>query len=156
LQSLSGLPTLTESGYARCDLAAPAKTPLDIVNKINTAVAKTLELPAVRTKLLRTGYVPTSLTPEQFGIFISDGVDAMVKLGKEAHIEPPIEYVMAMGYDLWWHIVRLLRKNNRARSVVNIFDNTASFNMLCLPKDSKIKVSGPQKIDDPKVHPLAK
>jgi hypothetical protein len=38
--------------------------------------------------LLRTGYVPTPLTPQQFGKFISDEVDAMVTLGKEAHIDP--------------------------------------------------------------------
>jgi tripartite-type tricarboxylate transporter receptor subunit TctC len=94
LQSLSGLPTLTESGYAFpmyltwCGLAAPAKTSPDIVNKINTAIVNALELPAVRTKLLRTGYVPTPLTPQQFGKFISDEVDAMVTLGKEAHIDP--------------------------------------------------------------------
>jgi tripartite-type tricarboxylate transporter receptor subunit TctC len=94
LQSLSGLPTLTESGYAFpfyltwCGIAAPAKTPPDVVNKINSAIARTLELPAVRTKLLRTGYVPTSLTAQQFGDFISSEVNAMVKLGKQAHIEP--------------------------------------------------------------------
>ncbi len=94
LQSLSGLPTLTESGYALpsylswCGLAAPAKTPPGIVDKINSAVGKMLELPAVRTKLLRTGYVPTALTPQQFGNFISDEVAAMVRLGKQAHIEP--------------------------------------------------------------------
>lgn len=94
LQSLSGLPTLTESGYAFpfylswCGLAAPAKTPPEIVNKINGVIGKILDLPAVRTKLLRTGYVPTSLTPQQFGHFISDEMDAMAKLGKEAHIQP--------------------------------------------------------------------
>jgi tripartite-type tricarboxylate transporter receptor subunit TctC len=65
-----------------------AKTPSDIVNKVNNAIGKVLELPAVRTKLLQTGFAPTWLTPQQFGKFISDEVDAMVKLGKEANIEP--------------------------------------------------------------------
>jgi FkbM family methyltransferase len=67
-----------------------------------------------------------------------------------------IEFVMEMNYDLWWHIVHLFRKHNRAHTVVNIFGNIASFNMLCLPKDSKLKVSGLQKIDNPKLHPLSK
>ena len=59
-----------------------------------------------------------------------------------------------MNYDLWWHIVRLFRKDNRAHTSVNIFGNVASFNMLCLPKDSNIKISGLQKIDDANIHPL--
>jgi tripartite-type tricarboxylate transporter receptor subunit TctC len=94
LQSLPGLPTLAEAGYALptyltwCGLAAPANTPSAIVSKLNEVVAKTLELPAVRTKLLRTGYLPEPMTVEQFVQFFADDLAAMVKLGKEAHIEP--------------------------------------------------------------------
>ena len=62
LQSLPGLPTLKELGYSIpylswCGLAAPAKTPREIVTKINGLVANVLAMPAVRTKLLRTGYI---------------------------------------------------------------------------------------------------
>jgi tripartite-type tricarboxylate transporter receptor subunit TctC len=94
LQSLSGLPTLKESGYPLptyltwCGLAAPANTPLEIVRKLNAAIAKVLDLPAVRTKLLRTGYQPAPMPPEDYARFVADDVAAMVKLGKEAHIEP--------------------------------------------------------------------
>jgi tripartite-type tricarboxylate transporter receptor subunit TctC len=94
LQSLPGLPTLAEAGYALpvyltwCGLAAPANTPSAIVSRINEVVVKTLELPAVRTKLLRTGYLPEPMTVEQFSQFFADDLAAMVKLGKEAHIEP--------------------------------------------------------------------
>ena len=65
-----------------------------------------------------------------------------------------IKFVMGMNYDLWWHIVHLFRKDNRARTAVNIFGNVCSFNMLCLPKDRNLKVAGLQKIDDPDAHPL--
>jgi tripartite-type tricarboxylate transporter receptor subunit TctC len=93
LQSLPGLPTLKESGYAIpylswCGLSAPAKTPAEIVNKVNRVIASVLELPAVRTKLLRTGYVPTPMTAQQYASFIADDIAAMTSLGKEAHIEP--------------------------------------------------------------------
>lgn len=94
LQSLPGLPTLGESGYPLpvymtwCGLAAPANTPSAIVSKLNRVVGKVLDLPAVRTKLLRTGYLSEPMTTEQFARFIADDVAAMVRLGKEAHIEP--------------------------------------------------------------------
>ena len=93
LQSLPGLPTLKESGYAIpylswCGLSAPAKTPAEIVNKLNHVIANALELPAVRTKLLRTGYVPAPMTAQQYASFIADDIAAMTSLGKEAHIEP--------------------------------------------------------------------
>lgn len=93
LQSLPGLPTLKESGYAIpylswCGLSAPAKTSPEIVNKVNRIIANALELPAVRTKLLRTGYVPAAMTAQQYAGFVADDVAAMINLGKEARIEP--------------------------------------------------------------------
>jgi tripartite-type tricarboxylate transporter receptor subunit TctC len=70
LQSLPGLPTLKETGYAIpylswCGLSAPAKIPPEIVTKVSSAVANVLAVPAVRTKLLRTGYMPTRMNPEE-------------------------------------------------------------------------------------------
>lgn len=94
LQSLPGLPTITEAGYQLpvymtwCGLAAPANTPPAIVNKLNTVINKILDLAAIRTKLLRTGYLPEPMTPEQFANFVAEDLAATVRLGKEAHIEP--------------------------------------------------------------------
>ena len=93
LQSLPGLPTLKESGYSIpylswCGLSAPAKTPREIVTKINGVVANILAMPAVRTKLLRTGYIPASMNPEEYARFVDDDVAQMISLGKQAHIEP--------------------------------------------------------------------
>ena len=93
LQSLPGLPTLIESGYPLpiyltwCGLAAPANTPAAIVSKLNSIIGAVLNLPAVRTKLLQTGYVPERMTAEQFAHFVAEDVAAMAKLGEEAHIE---------------------------------------------------------------------
>jgi tripartite-type tricarboxylate transporter receptor subunit TctC len=93
LQSLPGLPTLKELGYSipylrGCGLSAPAKTPREIVTKINGVVANVLAMPAVRTKLLRTGYMPAPMNPEEYARFVADDVAQMISLGKEAHIEP--------------------------------------------------------------------
>lgn len=94
LQSLPGLPTLKEAGYSVpwyltwCGLSAPAKTPPGVVSKLNGVIANSLALPAVRTKLLRTGYIPAPMTVEQYASFVADDVTAMIKLSKNAHIQP--------------------------------------------------------------------
>jgi len=94
LQSLTGLPTLAETGYASipfltwCGLMAPAKTPPTIIAKLNKAIGNTLDLPAIENKLLQTGVLPAQLSPQQFQKFLADDVNGIIKLGKEAHIEP--------------------------------------------------------------------
>ena len=64
--------------------------------------------------------------------------------------------ILEMNYALWWHIVPLFRPNNHAHTRVNIFGNIASFNMLCLPNESKIQVKGLERIENPEFHPLQK
>jgi tripartite-type tricarboxylate transporter receptor subunit TctC len=94
LSSLSGLQTLGEAGYPMatyltwCGLSAPANTPRDIVDKLNAAIGKAMEIPAVRGKMLRIGFEPEPMSPEQYGKFFADDVAAMVKLAKDANIEP--------------------------------------------------------------------
>lgn len=93
LPSLSGLPTLVELGYPMppyltwCGLAAPAKTAPEIIAKLNSVIGKALELPAVRTKLLHTGFLPVAMTSQEYAKFIADDVAAVIRLGKDAHIE---------------------------------------------------------------------
>ena len=67
-----------------------------------------------------------------------------------------IVFIMEMKYDLWWHIVPLFRPDNHAHTRANIFANIASLNMLCVPHERKIALSGLQKIEDPELHPLRK
>ncbi len=94
LQSLSGLQTLAEAGYPMppyltwCGLSAPANTPHDIVDKLNAAIVKALGFPAVRSQLLRIGFEPSPMSPEQYGKFFADEVAAMTELAKDAQIEP--------------------------------------------------------------------
>src|SRR5579862_4377321 len=94
LQSLRGLQTLAEAGYPIgtyldwCGLSAPANTPRNIIDELNGAVGKALGLPVVRTQLLRMGYEPTPMSPEQYGKFFADEVAAMRKLANDAQIQP--------------------------------------------------------------------
>jgi tripartite-type tricarboxylate transporter receptor subunit TctC len=93
LQSLRGLPTLDEVGYSIgpylewCGLAAPANTPRDVVDKLNAAIVKALDLPAVRSQLLRIGFEPAPMSAEQFAAFVSDDIASKKKLAEDAHIE---------------------------------------------------------------------
>jgi tripartite-type tricarboxylate transporter receptor subunit TctC len=52
-------------------LLAPAGTPADVVQKINAAVRKVVSDEAIRAKLLPTGAVPKTSTPEEFGSLMS-------------------------------------------------------------------------------------
>jgi tripartite-type tricarboxylate transporter receptor subunit TctC len=94
LRSLSGLPTPRESGYSFptyltwCGLATPVTTPPAILTKLNGVAAKVLDMPAVRTNLLRIGYLPEPMTVDQYGGFVADDVATLISLSKQTHIEP--------------------------------------------------------------------
>jgi tripartite-type tricarboxylate transporter receptor subunit TctC len=92
--SLPDVPTIGEAGYPDATylfwggISAPAKTQRDIVDKLNTAVNKALAMPTIMEKLGHLGVVPMPMSPEQYGKFFAGDMAAMVKLGKDAHIEP--------------------------------------------------------------------
>lgn len=52
-------------------LLAPAGTPPEIVNRIQQEVAKSLNTPAIKEKLLVQGAIPSGNTPQQFTAFIN-------------------------------------------------------------------------------------
>lgn len=49
-----------------------------------------------------------------------------------------IEYLWAQGYRLWWHITYLFNPENFRGRKDNIYSDVGSFNMLGLPKESRI------------------
>jgi len=91
---LSSVPTLAEAGYSIatfliwCGLSAPAKTPHDVIDKLNDAIGDALALPAIQDRMMRMGIKPTPMEPEQYGGFIADDIAATIKLGQNAHIAP--------------------------------------------------------------------
>ena len=82
------LPTFSEAGlpgfqsgtwYA---ILAPAKTPRDIVAKLNSAVIKIVHEPDVSAKLLAQGAEPLNATPEQMREFLSAEIAKWGKVAK--------------------------------------------------------------------------
>src|SRR6202162_878916 len=90
--TLPDVPTTLESGYPNSTyrfwigVFAPAKTPSDIVNKLNTEIQKALQVPAVREKLATLGVQPMSMTAEQFDKFAKDELAINAELAKAAGI----------------------------------------------------------------------
>jgi tripartite-type tricarboxylate transporter receptor subunit TctC len=53
-------------------LLAPAKTPRDVVNKLNQEVSKALAQPDVKERMAKLGGEPLPMTPERFDAFIRE------------------------------------------------------------------------------------
>jgi len=87
------IPTLDESGLkgfqadAWNGLSAPARTPKDIVNRINADVAKVLQAPDIIDKFRNEGAEPASMTPEQFAAFVRSEIAKWNKVIKLAGIK---------------------------------------------------------------------
>jgi tripartite-type tricarboxylate transporter receptor subunit TctC len=70
--TLPDVPTIAESGVPGFDavswsgVCVPAGTPRDIVNKLQQEIAKVLQAPDLKTRLLNDGIEPIGSTPEQF------------------------------------------------------------------------------------------
>lgn len=77
VSDLPDVPTLTELGYRDINvvtwfgLLAPAGTPRDIINRLNTEFNKALQNPELRQKLNNEGADPEGGTPEQFAELIN-------------------------------------------------------------------------------------
>jgi len=78
--ALPDVPTVEEAGGPALKgfeasswfgLLAPAGTPPEIVNRIQQEVAKSLNTPAIKEKLLAQGAIPGGNTPQQFAAFIN-------------------------------------------------------------------------------------
>lgn len=65
-------------------LLAPAKTPKPIVNQIRNEVAKALNSPTVKEKLLAQGAEPSGMPPEQFAAFIASEHIKWAKVVKDS------------------------------------------------------------------------
>jgi tripartite-type tricarboxylate transporter receptor subunit TctC len=72
------VPTLAEQGFADAvadqwaGVLAPARTPAEIVAKLNAGIFTAMNDPEVRAKLAQTGVVPAPDTPEEFDRYLKD------------------------------------------------------------------------------------
>ena len=92
--TLPNVPTTLESGYPNSDyrfwigVFAPAKTPRDIVSKINAEIQKAVQSPGVAEKLAKLGVQPMSMSTEQFDKFVKDELKINAELAKAAGLFP--------------------------------------------------------------------
>ncbi|MDB5811931.1 MAG: hypothetical protein JWN94_4053 [Betaproteobacteria bacterium] len=78
-------PTIAESGLPGFEvitwfgILAPASTPKDIVNRLNSEIVASVSLPNVRDQLMKMGFEIVANTPEQYAVFLRE---ENVKWGK--------------------------------------------------------------------------
>ncbi len=91
--ALPDVPTLGEAGVAGIDvsqwlsIAAPAKTPPNIVARLNAEIVKILAVPATRDKLQAAGFEPASSSPQELGAMYRDNMARWAPLVKELKLE---------------------------------------------------------------------
>ncbi|OZI30571.1 MFS transporter [Bordetella genomosp. 10] len=79
--SAPDLPTMAESGFPKFDvsswfgLIAPAKTPPEVLDKLNGIMEQALDKPEVKRSFDQLGAVPAKTTRAEFGQFIKSEVD---------------------------------------------------------------------------------
>jgi len=93
IPSLRDIPTISESGvpgyeaYSWVGLVAPAKTPRDIIQKLNADITEILRQKDVAEKLVGQGALPVGDTPEQFGQYIKTEIEKWGAVVRSAHIK---------------------------------------------------------------------
>jgi tripartite-type tricarboxylate transporter receptor subunit TctC len=93
LSFLSDVPTVAESGVAAFRLTswngmvAPAKTPRDVVGRLNEEVRKALVAPDVRKRFIELGIDPRASTPEEMQAVYDADVVRWRKVIADARIE---------------------------------------------------------------------
>jgi tripartite-type tricarboxylate transporter receptor subunit TctC len=75
-KDLPSLPTMTEEGFDYAlsfwtGIVAPAKTPADILAKVNAAINESLKAPVMTSHLAKSNVEANVTTPEQFASFIA-------------------------------------------------------------------------------------
>jgi len=88
------MPTISESGvpgyFAEFwwGLAAPSKTPNDIVNRLATELTRALQSPELKQRFAAEGAEPSMMTREQFTRFVANEITRWRKVALEARIQP--------------------------------------------------------------------
>ena len=91
--ALPDVPTTVEAGYPNSEynfwagVFAPAKTPADIRAKLHAEIAKALQNPATREKLLGLGADPMPLSSAQFDALVRNEIETNTQLVKAAGIK---------------------------------------------------------------------
>ncbi len=93
IDALPNVPTLAESGVPGYEastflgILAPAQTPRNVITKLNAAIRKTMETPAVQERFRNLGADPGASSPEQFAKIIKDELDKWRRVAKAANLQ---------------------------------------------------------------------
>ena len=91
--AVPGIPTVAESGLPGFEvtswfgIAAPARTPRPIVERLNAETVRALATPDLRERMLATGADPVGNTPEQYTAFVQNEIAKWSKVIKAAGIK---------------------------------------------------------------------
>jgi len=94
IAALPEVPTIGEAGYPGGEfnfwvgMLAPAKTPRDVIAKVNAEVNKALKSGEVIDRLAKLGAEPMSMSPADFDAFIRREHDELGKIMREAGVTP--------------------------------------------------------------------
>lgn len=93
VSALPDVPTLAESGVPGYEAStylgvlAPAGTPRAVVTKLNGALRKVMDMPAVQERFRSLGADPGASSPEEFRKIIADELNKWRKLAKDANLQ---------------------------------------------------------------------
>jgi tripartite-type tricarboxylate transporter receptor subunit TctC len=93
LASLPDVPTIKEAGIENSEvttwygLLAPAKTPRDIITRLNAEWNRVAALPDTRQKLQNAGFETMTSSPEQFADLIREEVPRWAKVIKDGNVK---------------------------------------------------------------------
>jgi tripartite-type tricarboxylate transporter receptor subunit TctC len=91
---LPNVPAAAEAGFPDLIVTswqaavAPAKTPRDIVLKLNDAMVKTMKSPEIRERMNQIGFDVVAGTPEEFGAFMKAEVERWTRVVDKGGIKP--------------------------------------------------------------------
>ncbi|HXM80866.1 MAG TPA: tripartite tricarboxylate transporter substrate-binding protein, partial [Burkholderiales bacterium] len=94
IAALPNVPTIAEAGFAGGEfnfwvgLLAPAKTPRDIVAKLNAEINRALHSADMRDRLEKLGGEPMSMNAGQFDAFIRQEYEVLGKVMRDAGAVP--------------------------------------------------------------------
>jgi tripartite-type tricarboxylate transporter receptor subunit TctC len=91
---LPDVPTIAEAGYPGgqfdfwLGMLAPAKTPRDVVIKVNAEINRALRSSDMIERLARLGSEPMAMTPDEFDAFIAKEYEVLGKIMRDAGATP--------------------------------------------------------------------
>ena len=92
--TLPDVPTIAEAGFPGgqfdfwVGMLAPAKTPRDVVARINAEINRSQQTPDIKARLAKLGAEAMPMTPDQFDAYIQDEANVLQKIMRAAGAKP--------------------------------------------------------------------